>query len=197
MVDTKNVNVGEDRTATSYNITRKELKQHAHSKWRMFSATLTHSMNVPAAGSESQGIAIFGAIDDTLHFRIEANNIHEDTGAQLRQRKQRKNGNVIADLIEPGEHVSMKQGIIIKGSITGSSLIGSLQGQPISKLITLIEEEKVSVNLYLSSCRRRQIRGIIHRAGKGRLISSLIKMQGLDMNGERFHWFQNRIRLKY
>ena len=38
---------------------------------------------------ESQGIAMFGAIDDTLHFRIEAKNIHEDTGAQLRQRQAR------------------------------------------------------------------------------------------------------------
>ena len=92
-------------------------------------------MNVPTAGSESQGIAMFGAIDDTLQFRIEAKNIHEDTGAQLRQRKQGKNGNVIADLVEPGKHASTTQGTIIKGSITGSSLIGSLEGQPISKLI--------------------------------------------------------------
>ena len=123
-------------------------------------ATLTSFINVPAAGSESQG-----AIDDTLHFRIEAKNIHEETGALLRQWKQRKDGNVIAELVEPGKH-AYKQGTIIKGSITGSSLTGSLEGQPISKLITLIDEEKVSVNLYLSSSRHRRIRGIIHRAGR-------------------------------
>ena len=104
-----------------------------------------------------------------MHFRIEAKNIHENTGAQLRQRKQGKNGNVIADLVEPGKHAITTYGTIIKGSITGSSLIGSLEGQPISKLIKLIEEEKVSVNLYLSS-RRREIKGIIHRAGKVPLI---------------------------
>ena len=126
----------------------------------MFVATLTSSVNVPAAGSESQG-----AIDDTLHFRIEAKNIYENTGAQLRQRKQGKNGNVIANLVKPGKH-AYKEGIIIKGSITGSCLTGSLEGQPISKLITLIDEEKVSVNLYLSSSRHRRIRGIIHRAGR-------------------------------
>ena len=153
MVDKKNVIMGEDRRATSYNIAKNELKQNAYSKWRMFVATLTSSMNVPAAGSESQGIALFGAKDDTLHFRIEAKNIYENTGAQLRQWKREKNGNVIADLIKPGEQVSMKQGIIIKGSIIGSSLTGSLEGQPISKLIKLFEEEKVSVNLYLSSSR--------------------------------------------
>ena len=127
MVDKKNVIVGEDRTATSNNIARREFKQNAHSKWRMFSATLTSSMNVPAVSSESQGIAIFGAIDDTLHFRIEAKNIYENTGAQLRQRKQGKNGHVIADLVEPGKHPITKQGIIIKGSITGSSLIGPVR----------------------------------------------------------------------
>ena len=55
----------------------------------MFSATLTSSINVPAASSESQGIAMFGEIDDTLHFRIEAN-IYENTGAQLRLWKQGK-----------------------------------------------------------------------------------------------------------
>jgi hypothetical protein len=172
MVDKKNVIENEDRKATSYNIARKELKQNAYFKWRMFVATLTSTItiNVPAAGSESQGIAIFGAIGDTLHFRIEAKNIHEDTGAQLRQRKQGKNGNVIANLVKPGKH-AYKEGTIIKGSITGSSLIGSLEGLPISKLIKLIEEEKVSVNLYLSSSKRRQIRGIIHRAGKARFNS--------------------------
>jgi hypothetical protein len=134
----------------------------------MFSAALTSSMNVPAVGLESQGIAMFGAVDDTWHFRIEAKNIHEDTAAQLRLRKQGKDGNVIAELVEPGKHASTTQGIIIKGSITGSSLMGSLEGQPINKLIKLIEEEEVSVNLYLSSCRHRQIRGIIHRAGRTR-----------------------------
>lgn len=159
VVDKKNVILSEDRRATSYNIARKEL----NSKWRMFVATLTSSINVPAAGSESQGIAIFGAIDDTLHFRIEAENIYEDTGAQLRLRKKGKNGNVIADLVKGGKH-AYKQGTIIKGSVIGSSLIGPLEGQPISKLIKLIEEEKVSVNLYLSSSKRRQIRGIVHRA---------------------------------
>lgn len=169
VVDKKNVIVSE-YTGATYNIARKELKQNTYSRWRMFSATLTSSMNVPTAGSESQGIAMFGAIDDTLQFRIEAKNIHEDTGAQLRQRKQGKNGNVIADLVEPGKHASTTQGTIIKGSITGSSLIGSLEGQPISKLIKLIEEEKVSVVLYLSSPKRRQIRGIIHRAGRARMI---------------------------
>ena len=168
VVNKKNVTENEP---TSYNIARKELKQNTYSKWRMFSATLTSSMNVPAANSESQGIAIFGAIDDTLHFRIEAKNIHENIGAQLRQRKQGKNGHVIADLVEPGKHPITTQGIIIKESITGSSLIGPLDGQPISKLIELIEEEKVSVNLYLSSSKRRQIRGILHRAGKALLIT--------------------------
>jgi hypothetical protein len=149
VVDKKNVIVCEDRTATSYNIARREFKQNAHSKWRMFVATLTSSINVPAAGSESQS---------TL-----AKNVHEGTGAQLRLQKKGKNGNVIADLVERGKH-AYKQGTIIKGSIIGSSLIDSLEGQPISKLIELIEEEKVSVNLYLFSSRHRGIRGIIHRA---------------------------------
>jgi hypothetical protein len=108
--------VDEDRTDTSYNISRREFKQNAHSKWRMFVATLTSSINVPATGLESQGIAIFGAIDDTLHFRIEAKNIHEDTGAQLRVRKKGKNGNVIADLVERGKH-AYKQGTIIKEAL--------------------------------------------------------------------------------
>ena len=85
----------------------------------MLSAMLTSSMNVPA-NSESQGIAIFGAIIDTLHFRIEAKNIHENIGAQLRQRKHGKNGRVLADLVEPGKHAITTQGSIIKGSITGS-----------------------------------------------------------------------------
>ena len=43
VVDKKNVIVCEDRTATSYNISRREFKQNAHSKWRMFVATLTSS----------------------------------------------------------------------------------------------------------------------------------------------------------
>ena len=46
MVDKKNVIMGEDRRATLYGIARKELEQNAHSKWRMFSATLTSSINV-------------------------------------------------------------------------------------------------------------------------------------------------------
>ncbi len=180
MADKNNVIVGKDRNnievfakspsnteATSYKIPITKLRQNSHSKWMMFSATLSGSMEVPPANSKSRGIAMFGAIDDTLHFRIEAKNIHEDTGAQLRLRKQGKNGNVIADLVEPGKHASTTQVTIIKGSITGSSLIGLLEGQPISKLIKLIEEEKVSVNLYLSS-RRRQIKGIIHRSGRAR-----------------------------
>ena len=176
MADKNNVIIGKDRKnievfaksllnleATSNKITSIKLEQNAHSKWMMFFATLTSSMKVPAAGSESRGIAMFGAIDNTMYFRIEAKNIHDVTGAQLHLGKQGKNGNVIADLLETGKHASTTQGTIIKGSVTDSSLSGPLEGQSINNLVKLIEENKVSVSLYLSA--KRQIRGSVHRAG--------------------------------
>jgi len=165
VVDKKNVIVGEDRTATSYNIAKKELKQNAHFKWRMFSATLTSSVKVPAAGSESKGIAMFGAIDNTLYFRIEANNTPYVIGAQLHLGKQGKNGNVIADLLKFSTHASTTQGIIIiKGSITDSSLSGPLEGQSINNLVKLIEENKVYVRI--SASRDGDLAGSLHLAGK-------------------------------
>jgi len=178
VTDKNNVIVGKDSNniegfgkslsnteGTSDKIPSTKLKQNSHSKWMMFSATLSGSMEVPAAGSESRGIALFGAIDNTMYFRIEAKNIHDMIGAHLYLKKQGKNGNVIADLLESGKHASTTQGIIIiKGSITDSSLSGPLEGRPIENLVKLIEENEVYVRI--SANLDGDLAGSLHLAGK-------------------------------
>ena len=56
VVDKKNVIVCEDRTATSYNISRREFKQNAHSKWRMFVATLTSTLTFLEQAQNHKGL---------------------------------------------------------------------------------------------------------------------------------------------
>jgi hypothetical protein len=46
VVDKKNVIVSEDRRATSFNIAKKELKQNAHYKWRMFSICIGKKVHI-------------------------------------------------------------------------------------------------------------------------------------------------------
>lgn len=91
MADMNNVSVDKDRNdievfskgpsnidATSVKIPSTKLKQNSPSKWMFFSATLTGSKEVPPVDSKSS-VAIFGAIDNTMHFRIEARNFRNVT----------------------------------------------------------------------------------------------------------------------
>lgn len=145
--------------ATSVKIPSTKLKQNSPSDWKSFSATLTGSVEVPPADSESS-VAIFGAIDDTMHFRIEARNFRNVTGVCLNV----GDGNIVADLLKFGEHLIVKQGTIIRGNFTDSGLTGPLQGQSIKNLVKLIEENKVYVRI--SDKHDGELWGSLHRAGK-------------------------------
>lgn len=177
MADKNNVIVGKDRNnievfakspsnlkTTSYKIPSTKLKQNSRSKWMMFSATLSGFMEDSPVDSESRGIAMFRAIDNTLYFRIEANNTPYVIGAQLHLGKQVKNGNVIADLLKFSTHASTTQVTIIKGIITDSSLSGPLEGQSINNLVKLIEENEVYVRI--SANHDGEFGGNLHPAGK-------------------------------
>src|SRR6266498_2257413 len=98
------------------------LNRNSSSEWKLFSATLSGPNGVPPADSKSS-VAAFGAIGNTMHFRIEAKNFSNITDINL---DIDENGNIIADLLKFSKYANTKQGAIIKGCITDSSLTGPL-----------------------------------------------------------------------
>jgi hypothetical protein len=81
------------------------------------------------------------------------------TAAHLHWGEPGTNGDVIVDLLAGSDKSSAEQGIMITGSRPDAGLTGTLEGESIGKLIDLMKEKKVYVNLHTDTHPDGEIRG--------------------------------------
>ncbi len=128
---------------------------------RTYVTHLTGSEEVPARDTLAQGQAIFRLSKDgtELHYRLIVANIENVTAAHIHLAPAGMNGPVVAPLYVSGPISGRFSGVLAEGVIT--SLNGPLLGQPLSALITAIEDAGAYVNVHTTQFPGGEIRGQI------------------------------------
>ena len=113
-----------------------------------FSAHLSGSQMNPARLTNAVGEAKFTLNPDgtQLSFRVNVSNIENVVAAEVRMGPAGSDGPVVATLYGPVAPGGGKvTGTLAAGTISASSLMGPLSGQPISALIAAIHSQNVFV----------------------------------------------------
>ena len=120
-------------------------------------APLSGGEEVPSNESKGRGAAIFqlSADGSELHYRITASNIHNVHMAHIHgPAAAGANAGIVVWLFPstaaaPGPlGTGRHDGVLATGTITAANLMGSLAGQPLSALVTLIEDGRAYVNVH-------------------------------------------------
>jgi hypothetical protein len=114
----------------------------AHAKTSIFSAHLSGAQMNPARLTNAVGEAKFNVNPDgsQLGFRVNVSNIENVVATEIRLGPAGSDGEVVATIygpVAPGG--GKKSGTLAQGTITASSLSGSLAGQPLSALINAMQ----------------------------------------------------------
>ena len=101
--------------------------------------------------------------DGTLDFKLIASNIQNVTQAHIHRAAKGSNGGVVVWLYPAAPPAKLipgrSSGILSEGTISASSLVGSLAGQPLSALIAEIEAGRAYVNVHTQQFPGGEIRG--------------------------------------
>lgn len=125
----------------------------AQTSTKTFSAHLTGSEVVPAVQTQATGEAKFTLSADgtQLAFRVNVGNIDNVVQSSLHLGMPGTSGEVVAILYGPAPaNGGRKSGVLATGTISQTSLMGSLAGQPVSALISAIRSGNVYVDITTS-----------------------------------------------
>jgi hypothetical protein len=132
-----------------------------------FRAHLSPDQEVHVVESNATGQAIFQLSKDgtELSYKLIVANIENVTMAHIHLAPAGVNGGVVAWLYPsspPPQLIPGKSnGILAEGTITASSLVGGLAGQPLSALVDAMQEGRTYVNVHTSAYGAGEIRGQI------------------------------------
>ena len=127
------------------------------SQVRNYVAPLNGGEEVPSNESKGHGAAVFQLSADgtELHYRLTASNIHNVHMAHTHgPAAAGANIGIVVWLFPstaaaPGPLGSGRHdGVLATGTITAANLMGSLAGQPLSALVTMIESGQAYVNVH-------------------------------------------------
>jgi hypothetical protein len=130
----------------------------------VFSAELNGANEVPPVETMATGEAMFTLSEDgmTLHFTLDIANLENITMAHIHLAPVGVNGAVVVWLYPsaPPEQLipGTFTGTLAEGDITADSLVGSLEGQPLSSLIDEINSGNAYVNVHTSQYPAGEIR---------------------------------------
>ena len=91
--------------------------------------------------------------------------ITDSTGVQILQGKNDTNGEAIVDLLKTSKHSNTPLGMIMRGNITDSILIGLMKGKVLSDLQSAIANGDTYVNVKTKDHPSGEIRGQIKLKG--------------------------------
>lgn len=118
---------------------------------RNFVAHLSGGDEVPVRDSRGQGQAIFHLSKDgtELHYKLIVANIENVVAAHIHIAPAGVNGPVVAFLFGPAAPGGGRtDGVLAEGTITAADLVGPLTGNPLSELITAMEDGNAYVNAH-------------------------------------------------
>lgn len=126
-----------------------------------FRTHLTGDEEVPAVVTGAQGQATFklSADGESITYKLNVANIDDVTQAHIHLAAPGVNGQIVTflfGLVPEGVDVN---GRLASGSIEAGDLIGPLAGQPLSALITAIEDGGAYVNVHTIAHPGGEIRG--------------------------------------
>jgi len=132
-----------------------------------FRAHLSPDQEVHEVESQATGQAVFQLSKDgtELSYKLIVANIENVTMAHIHLAPAGVNGGVVAWLYPASAPPQLipgtSNGILAEGTITVSSLVGPLAGQPLSALVDAIKEGRTYVNVHTSAYPAGEIRGQI------------------------------------
>jgi hypothetical protein len=128
-----------------------------------FDAILVGAFEVPPVQSNASGFAELETEEgsDNMEYGIIVVNIANVTQAHIHQGNNSTAGPVIAPLFNASTPTGPIIGDLTEGSITSADLMGPLQGQELSDLITLMENGQAYVNVHTEQNPDGEIRGTI------------------------------------
>jgi CHRD domain len=137
--------------------------------YRMFTAKLSASNEVPPVTTTASGIANFQIFpvghQETLKYQLYLKNISGVTGAHIHKGKQGENGPVVADLFGTpsmsGPPTGKINGLLTAGTLYESKLTGPLTGKTIDILVNMIRNGNAYVNVHTTTNPNGEVRGQI------------------------------------
>lgn len=105
-------------------------------------------------------IGRFVISNHVITYELNLTGIHNPTSAKILLGGVSENGVVVADLLQP-DSSKTKDGTLIRGSITDTSLQGPMKGKSLSDLITAMRDGNTYVKIDTSTNPKGEIRGQI------------------------------------
>lgn len=129
-----------------------------------YRAKLDGKNEVPSVETTSEGVINFKTKNDMLTWKMNVIGISDATGAHIHKGKVGENGEAV-DLLKVSKHSDNPNGMIMRGNVTDSSFIGSMQGQTVADLKTAIASGDTYVDLETASHPDGELRGQIKLKG--------------------------------
>jgi hypothetical protein len=143
------------------------LSLKAAQKVMNFTAHLSGDQEVPAVETEATGQAVFQLSKDgySLSYKLIVANIDSVRMAHIHLAPAGVNGGVVAWLYPSGPPAVLIEGpvngILAEGVITETSLLGALEGEPLSALVDALSSGNAYVNVHTATYGGGEIRGQI------------------------------------
>ena len=112
-----------------------------------YRAKLDGNNEVPAVNTTSEGVINFKTKNDMLTWKMNVTGTNDPTGINIHKGKAGEKGEIVVDLMKVSKHSDSPKGMTMRGNVTESSLMGSMEGKTIADLKTAIANGDVYVNL--------------------------------------------------
>jgi hypothetical protein len=137
-----------------------------HGQARAFEAVLTGPGEVPPTTSTGEGLASFLLSQDgsTLYYTLEVTGASSTVNAA--HIHLRHTGEIVVNLCGAGSAPACAtEGVIATGSITASSLVGSLAGHSLNDLLSVMRSGGTYVNVHTTNFPGGELSGQVHIVG--------------------------------
>jgi CHRD domain-containing protein len=116
---------------------------------------------VPQIFSEAGGNASIRGNETILEYEINVTGLENATMASISEGEETENGPVLAILFNSTVPSKLTHGVLARGTITNSSLLGPIEGKSLTDLVELINENRTYININTTRFSQGELRGNI------------------------------------
>jgi hypothetical protein len=131
-----------------------------------YRAKLDGGNEVPPVNTTADGVINFKSQASSMSWKMNITGITDATGAHIHKARNGTNGEVVVDLLKASKHSNTPQGMVMRGNITDSSLVGPMKGQTLADLKTAMANGDTYVNVHTKDHPKGEIRGQIKLKGE-------------------------------
>lgn len=130
-----------------------------------FRAKMDANNEIPPVNSTAEGVINFKPKDDILTWKMNVTGITDATALKIYQGMKTENGQAIVDLMKSSKHSDTATGMQMRGNITDSNFVGTMQGKTMDDLKAELGGGNTYVNLHTSEHPDGMIRGQVKIKG--------------------------------